>query len=176
MSDTPVEDEENTESEGGDTDIKALRDAAKRGQAAVQDAAASKRELAFVKAGVDTDSPLGQLAMTGYAGDLEPAKIKEFMETLGAGTTPPPAQEQPTPEEIAATQQRQQVASGSIPPNNAPPPVADPRQEGLTKFHEALKEGASREDASAEFYDRLIDAAAKGDQRVLLESGHVDRS
>ena len=50
--------------------IKELRDAADRGKKATQELDAMKREMAFLKAGVDTDTKAGQLLYKAYDGEL----------------------------------------------------------------------------------------------------------
>ena len=56
--------------------IKELRDAADRGKKATQELDAMKREMAFLKAGVDTDTKAGQLLYKAYDGELETAAIQ----------------------------------------------------------------------------------------------------
>ncbi|SVC91333.1 uncharacterized protein METZ01_LOCUS344187, partial [marine metagenome] len=73
--------------------IKELRDAADRGKKASQELDAMKREMAFLKAGVDTDTKAGQLLYKAYDGDLETAAIQaEWSELVPAAAAPPPAE------------------------------------------------------------------------------------
>ena len=51
--------------------IKDLRDAADRGRKATQELDQVKREMAFLKAGVDTDTKAGQLLFKAYDGELD---------------------------------------------------------------------------------------------------------
>src|SRR5262245_58740914 len=48
------------------------------------------------------------------------------------------------------------------------PPTKAPGQEGLDHFDRALAAGSRREDAAAHVINRIVDAAIKGDQRVIL--------
>ncbi len=57
-------------------DIKGLREAAKRSDTYKSEAEAAKRELAFVKAGIDPDDPKAGYFVRGYQGDVEPSAIK----------------------------------------------------------------------------------------------------
>ena len=71
--------------------IKELRDAADRGKKASQELDAMKREMAFLKAGVDTDTKVGQLLYKAYEGDLETDAIRaEWSELAPAAAAPPP--------------------------------------------------------------------------------------
>lgn len=146
--------------------IKDLREAANRANEHKAAANAAQRELAFVKAGVDTDSPLGKLVLTGYDGELTPEAIKSYVGSLGVGGT---QQQQISEEEQAATQIRQGLAGGSAPAVPPAPEIIDPFKDGLDTFHESLSKGRSREDASAEFFTRVFDQAAKGNNTVLIE-------
>ena len=56
--------------------IKELRDAAERGRQASQELEEMKREMAFMKAGVDTDTKAGQLLFKAYDGELDTESIK----------------------------------------------------------------------------------------------------
>ena len=55
--------------------IKELRDAADRGKEAIAERDLLKREVAFMKAGVDTDSKAGQLLFKAYDGELDTESI-----------------------------------------------------------------------------------------------------
>lgn len=65
----------------------------------------AQRELAFLKAGVDTESGVGKLLAKTYDGDLDPEAVatyaKEYGIEVGARTEETPRREQPDP-----TQQR----------------------------------------------------------------------
>ena len=83
-----TEDQENTS-------MKDLREAAERGRKASSELDAMKREMAFLKAGVDLEKKAGQLLMKAYDGDLEPELIRAEAEELGAitGAAPTPVEE-----------------------------------------------------------------------------------
>lgn len=80
-------------------DMKALREQAESGTAAT-------RELAFVKAGVDTDTPLGQLIRDGYKGEMTTEAIASYAASLGAT---PPAAATGTPAQQAQAEADRQV-------------------------------------------------------------------
>ena len=70
--------------------IKELRDAADRGKKASQELDSMKREMAFLKAGVDTDTKVGQLLYKAYDGELDTESIQaEWSELSPVAATPP---------------------------------------------------------------------------------------
>jgi len=128
-------------------------------------AAVSAKENAFLRAGVDLDSPLGKLMFNGYDGEVEVDKIKEFAEGIGPASAPA------APVVTDAEREQQRLREGLV--GDAPPPPAadeaDPWKEGFDRFHERLGNGASRENAAAEVFDRVITAAVAKDERVLYD-------
>jgi len=76
--------------QAGQETPKKLRRAAKEGTKAKAEAAALKRELAMVKAGVDTESPIGKLFARAYDGDVTPEAVKaEWAKINGAPVETP---------------------------------------------------------------------------------------
>jgi hypothetical protein len=61
---------------------------------------------------------------------------------------------------------------GAGTPNLLAQPVDErtPGQRGMEAFNARMAQGARREDASAEVLTRIIDAAVKGDERVLINN------
>ena len=96
-------------------------------------AAAAQKELTFLKAGVDTTTPIGKLFMRGYDGELDPEAIKvSYGEVAPPSTPPPPSEETPPPaaasgaagsteeDEAELRRARQALQSGSTPPGGEP--------------------------------------------------------
>jgi hypothetical protein len=83
----------------------------------VAESAAAKRELAFVKAGVDPSSPMAKYFMKGYDGDLDPDAIRQA--AVEAQLISPP-DATPTQVEAAGWQKIAKIAAGS---QTAQPPV-----------------------------------------------------
>jgi hypothetical protein len=156
-----------------DNDMKQLRDAANRSKANAEAANAAQRENAFLKAGVDTDSNLGKLAMSGYEGEMNTEAIKAFMGSLG-----PAAGESTATEVVIGEEERQSteirtgLGTGVAPPTNTPPVTESPYDVGLREFQAAKAEGRTAEEASAFFFDNVFNAAVKGDKRVLIDGSH----
>ena len=92
-----------------------LREAAKRGNKAKQEAEALKRENAFLRAGIDPEDQRLGYFVRGYNGDLDPAQIKQAAVDAGFLTVP---QQQEDPA-VAQARQGQaavmQAASGTMP-------------------------------------------------------------
>jgi hypothetical protein len=147
--------------------IKKLREAANRSDRHKADADAAKRENVFLKAGIDTDSAFGQLMLAGYKGELNAEAVKEYaaqvMPTQGSSNPAPEI----TQEEIEAHNRRTAIAAGTpaeeihVPDNFI--------EQGYTDFHQAMRDGMSRENAAAQVLDRIIDQAVKGNPKALVQ-------
>jgi len=149
--------------------IKELRDAADRGKKATQELDAMKREMAFLKAGVDTDTKAGQLLYKAYDGDLETAAIQaEWSELVPAAAAPPPEPETVDATDTQVSQQRQDLAGDSVPPENQ---TESPYDAGHREFRTMMDEGRPKEDSAARFVHTVLEAAggADPDQRVLSD-------
>lgn len=152
-------------------DIRALEASAKKGRRAE----ALERENAFLKAGIDVESPVGQMFARGYDGDLTTAAIKASAETipgaLKGGSAPTDEAKEQTPEETAdeeeksATAERSALANGSKPDDGK---AEDPRLTALQRSQEAMKRGATEEDALGSFFNTVATAANQGDKRVVV--------
>ena len=148
--------------------IKELRDAADRGKKATQELDAMKREMAFLKAGVDTDTKAGQLLYKAYDGDLETAAIQaEWSELVPEAAGPPPA-ETVDATDTQVAEQRRDLAGDSVPPENQ---TESPYDAGHREFRTMMDEGRPKEDSAARFVHTVLEAAggADPDQRVLSD-------
>ena len=149
--------------------IKELRDAADRGKKATQELDAMKREMAFLKAGVDTDTKAGQLLYKAYDGELETEAIQAEWSELVPGTAAPP----PEPETVDATdtqvaEQRRELAGDSVPPGTQ---TESPYDAGHREFKAMMDAGRPKEDSAARFIHTVLEAAGGNspDQRVLTD-------
>jgi hypothetical protein len=169
MSDTPNEPTPEPEQQDNLAD---LRRAAEDGRKARDTAARLERELAFTKAGIDTDTGVGKLLFQSYDGD--PTKDAVLAAAAEYGITPAtpeaPAPEPPAipDDERNMSRERQQLATGSEPP--APAQEGHPAEVGLAEFLKARSQGVAREDAADHYFGRVIAAAAKGDKRVIWDA------
>ena len=149
--------------------IKELRDAADRGRKASQELDAMKREMAFMKAGVDTDSKAGQLLYKAYDGELETEFIQaEWQELVPAAAAPPPEPETVDAIDTQVASQRRDLAEDAVPPENQ---TESPYDAGHREFKEMLDAGRPKEDSAARFVHTILEAAGgdKPDPRVLSE-------
>lgn len=173
--DTPMYDSRTGELlEQPEPDAKGVRDlraAASRGEKARAENEGLKREMAFMKAGIDTESKAGKLLLKAYDGDLtDISALKAEGESLGALVTPPaPAVEAPanaaTPQDAAALAQRGQVASGA-PPSSTVTQDKDPYVAAKQGFDQRILSGDSTENAGATAFHDVFAAFDSGDTRV----------
>lgn len=119
-----------------------LRKAADRGRAAQAEAEALRRELAFAKAGIDTDSKAGKMLLKSYEGELTVEAIKAEAEEIGLFKPQEPAStETATPEEREQTDIRAGLATGATAAGS--PPDEDPQTAALRAGFEARRQGAT---------------------------------
>jgi len=151
------------------TGIKELRDAADRGRKAMQELDAMKREMAFLKAGVDTDTKAGQLLYKAYDGELETEAIQaEWQELVPGAAAPPPEPETVDATDTQVAEQRRDLAGDNVPPEHQ---TESPYDAGHREFQEMLDAGRPKEDSAARFIHTVLEAAggADPDQRVLSD-------
>ena len=144
--------------------IKDLREAAERGRKASSELDAMKREMAFLKAGVDLEKKAGQLLMKAYDGDLEPELIRAEAEELGAIVGPAPTPVEEVQEIDTSTAERQALVQDSVAPEAT---TESPYDRGHREFQEMLNDGRPKEDAAARFVHTVLEAAGQGDDRVI---------
>lgn len=147
--------------------IKELRDAAERGRKATQELDEMKREMAFLKAGVDMESKAGQLLFKAYDGDLETDLIRSEAEDLGVLTSSTPEPDTPVEDvsvEREVAEQRRALSEDSVPPEAT---TENPYDAGHRQFQEMVAAGRPKEDAAANFVKTVIEAAGSGDDRVV---------
>lgn len=134
-------DDTTDESNGDASDIKGLRRAANGKKKLEQELANAKRELAFIKAGINPDDPKMRYFVKGYEGDLNADAVREA--ALEAGFLAS-QQSQPDPQKEAAAAAQSRVMAASA--------------------------GGAYEDASEEAaYARLESAMEEGGIESMLE-------
>ena len=147
--------------------IKELRDAADRGKKASQELDSMKREMAFLKAGVDTDTKVGQLLYKAYDGELDTESIQaEWSELSPAAARP--SSEPDTTDDARVSQERQDLAGDSVPPENQ---TESPYDAGHREFKTMMDAGRPKEDSAARFVHTVLEAAggANPDPRVISD-------
>lgn len=161
--------------------VRDLRAAAKKGAAAEARAESLARENAFLKAGIDTETPTGKLLFKAYEGDLaDLAALKAEAEAVGAlrpATPEAPAEQNPqdarlqpaaTRDEVVAMAARGQVASGA-PPSQGVTGGIDPYREAYQGFERDVASGRSAEDAMAIAFNKVLTRYDEGDPRTFYE-------
>ena len=132
---------------------------------------ATKREMVFVKAGIDTDTPKGQAALKAYDGELNKDAVSAWYgDVFGA---PAIKGDEPSAAEVALTEDRQYVATGGD-----PGPTSEshehPHTEGIARAGEVWRQTFDVDKAAAAFLGPVFTAAAQGDPRVLLHTINAD--
>lgn len=172
MSDTPNE-HATDDSAGNDGDIKALREAAKAGKAAQAEAERLQRELAFAKAGIDTDSKLGSMLAKTYEGDLSDIEaLKAEWAELNPSTSsdsqsPKPDAEVPDGFQDPSQQQqhREQLAGQAAGEQAKDGP--DPYDQAFEAFH--ANKALPLEDRQEAAMSTVLGAYFQGDKRVMFD-------
>jgi hypothetical protein len=144
----------------------------------------------MLKAGVNMDHPAAAYFVDGYKGKLDLDDIKAEWTKLApqSGETPPPpgdgqpTGEQPTgdgnetpPPGDGPTEEEQQLQerlaalrSGSTPPGGEPTP--DPMDDAIHGYVEDRKQGLTQVRAQKNAFQKIFNAAAAGDERVVSNS------
>lgn len=164
-------DEENEQNEDPKNDIKGLREAADRGREAAKERDAAKRELAFMRAGIDLDEggKMVKLWANAYEGELtkEAIRAAALEDGLLKAEGDSSAKEEKPPvtrEEQHAEQIRQSLATGNHPGNSE---ELHPVENALRVGEAARRDGADREEAFSYGLNTLLHAAVEGDERVI---------
>lgn len=172
--------DEGQQEQGENPNLKHLREKAERADALEAELAQLRREAAVTKSGIDSEHPLGKFFVEHYDGDISDtealvAKAKEMGVPLkGApsfdGTEQPQQsegrQEQAQrPLEATGTEQRRALA-GEDP--NLGEVNEDPRKVARQQAEDAIKAGATFEQAGAHLVSQLAAAAGRGDRRVII--------
>jgi len=153
-----------------DENLKVLREKADRADQADADATAARCELAFVRAGIDTDKGPGKLLFQSYQGEPTAeavlAAAKEYGIEPQATTPPPAAPTPPAPIDDAAAATalaaRQQLADldAAAPPPGTQVPTMDQAYE---EFQAQRRRGVPEENARAGVIDTLVTRAVAGE-------------
>jgi hypothetical protein len=147
--------------------IKELRDAADRGKKASQELDSMKREMAFLKAGVNTDTKVGQLLYKAYDGELDTESIQaewsELSPTAASRTSEPD-----TTDDARVSRERQDLAGDSVPPENQ---TESPYDAGHREFQQMIADGRPKDESAARFVHTVLEAAggANPDPRVVSD-------
>lgn len=145
-----------------------LRDAAAAGKEAMNENARLKRELMFMKAGIDPEgNRAAQLLFKTFEGD-DIAALQSEAKELGIKLPG-----SPTEEANAADRGQQSIRetlTGGMPAGGGGMISTDPITGAYEQFHADMKQGRPREDAAHKALDTIFRAAAEKDPRVLFNA------
>lgn len=148
-------------------DIRSLRKAAEAGKKAQDELQQMKRELMFAKAGIDTSSKIGNLLFKTWEGeDIDALKAEAGDLGIGPSAIAAPTNQIPV-EERAQQEFRQNLGRGQSGAVTEMPEI-DPYDDAYRLFQEARKSGTPMDDAALAAIDRVLVAAASGDQRAIF--------
>ena len=139
-------------------DIRALEESAAR----AKEADSLKRELAFAKAGLDTESKLGKMFFNSYEGDLTKEALLAEAQEIGLvekSTTNPEIPQ----DERESTKERQTLNNGATPPGDNP---VHPKEEAKANAKRVIDEGGKYEQAAGAYVSTLVQRHAAGDTRA----------
>lgn len=124
------------------------------------------RELAMLRAGIPTESKVGQAFLRDYDGELEADKIKESAVEWGLWKPEGSDATDDTPPDPTAVD-REKLRSGNV-PSDTDPPKPHPSKEALRKMREAQESGLPQENTRIRAITDMIAAAIDGDQRMII--------
>lgn len=151
----------NVESDDAPEHIKKLRAEAEQAKTLQKELEAKERQIAFLQAGVDTSSKLGQMLMKTYDGEMTPEAIKAEAVEIGLVD----ATEQVVIEEVSDEQAQYQQARNNL-ANGATarfePDTPSAQDQAFDEYNNARREGLSTADAQDLAFASFISNAANG--------------
>lgn len=161
------------ETEQTQEDVSELRKAAEAGRSARQEADLAKRELAFVKAGINTDTKPAQALLRSYDGDLSTEAIQaEAREWSLIDAAAPEVPDYSA--EAEAQAQRDEMTAGTPAPDTAPKVSAV--EEAFKEFNSDRESGKSQVDATNQVIGKIIKAAAMGDPQARFDPDEWEKT
>ena len=155
-------------------DVSALRKAADEGRTARQEADLAKRELAFVKAGINTDTKPAQALLKSYSGDLTTEAIQAEAREWSLLETPKEPEVPDYTAEAEAQAQRDEMTSGEPAPNT--PPVVSQVEQAFAEFSKDRESGKSQIEATNQVIGKIIKAAAMGDPEARFDPDEWEKT
>lgn len=155
-------------------DVSELRKAAEAGRSARQEADLAKRELAFVKAGINTDTKPAQALLRSYDGDLSTEAIQAEAREWSLLDTPAAPEVPDYTAEAEAQATRDQINEGMAAPNT--PPEVSGVDKAFAEFEDDRTAGMSQTDATNRVIGKIIKAAAMGDTSAKFDPNEWERT
>lgn len=180
LDDLNPDDEQDPDEQGS---LPALRKKAKAGEKAINDALDLRKQLAFLKAGVDPESSkMARGFYETFKGDVNDiaalkAEAVEWGLLKAEGAESPPAADPAKGEEVdpnrAAEDARrtamQDVLTGGK-PGGTEAPSPHPREQAMEDYQRDIKAGKDPKAAATDAFAKVLGAAAKGDPRVYFNA------
>lgn len=143
--------------------IKKLRAEAEQSKTLQRELERKERQIAFLQAGIDTESKIGQMLMKTYEGELTSDAIRNEAIEIGLIKTDEDTSTAPVVDEtqVQFQETRESFAGGSSAPHEEPQVSATDR--AFNEWNDARKQGLSNADAQDMAFASFIAAAAQGD-------------
>lgn len=164
MADDDIDSDDEVEDEDPVVLIRQMRKQLKENSKALKETESAKRELALLKAGIDTSTKLGALFARSYDGDLTNVDALKA-EWYEVNPSAKPEAGETEDEGDGSAEERSRLASGAAGDDGS---GIDGRQIALTEAREAMEKGAPFDKAGGGFVARLAAMAMEGDQRVIV--------
>lgn len=163
--------EENEVTEDGAPDhIKQLRADAEKGRKLESMLADKEREIAFLQAGIKTDTKLGAMLMKTYEGELTPEAIMAEAAELGLVEKQDDADVvSPDSPEAQMMQARDNLSAGRTATTEVP--QSDAVDAAFAEWNNSRREGMSSGEAQDMAFASFIAAAARGDSSAQFDEG-----
>lgn len=159
--------------------IKKLREDAKKGREADVALSAASRKIAILEAGVPTSTPLGQMFLKSYDGELTTEAIKAEAAAIGLIEGAAPPAETPEPGTQSGTPEAGYAEARAALDLGQAAPVEQPTSSAVDTaykvFDDSRKKGVRTEDARTEAFLSLISAAAQGDKSAIFDDAAYAR-
>ena len=149
--------------------IRNLREKAKAGDAAAAKASELERKVAVLEAGINTSTPLGQMFLKSYDGELESEAIKTAAQAVGlieGQADPEPQPGEPGTAEAEYQNTRDVLSTGQPATIEDAPKVAPDM--AYKAYTDARKNGMRAEDAQMVGFRTLLEQAAQGNQSAIF--------
>ena len=151
----------NVESDDAPEHIKKLRAEAEQAKVLQKELEAKERQIAFLQAGVDTSSKLGQMLMKTYDGELSAEAIKaEAIEIGLVNSGEQVVVEEVTDEQAQYQEARNNLANGAT--ARYEPDAVSAQDQAFDEYNNARREGLSTADAQDLAFASFISNAANG--------------
>lgn len=155
-------------------DVSELRKAAEAGKSARQEAELAKKELAFVKAGINTDTKPAQALLRSYDGDLTTEAIQAEAREWSLLDAPKEPEVPDYTEEAEQQNLRDQINEGT------PAPDIKPEKSGVeqayAEFQTNRESGMSQVEATNHVIGNIIKAAAMGDKEARFDPNEWEKT